>query len=295
MEAKISWELYRSYLSVLKEGSLSAAARDLGITQPTVGRHIAALERALGLALFTRSQFGLMPTEAAQGLRAYAETMASTAASLERAATAHGEGVRGVVRVSASDVMGVEVLPSLIEQVRRRYPDLKVELVLSNRVQDLLRGEADIAVRMMRPEQEQLLARRVGSIEIGLHAHRDYLARRGTPHRVGELAGHALIGFDQPSAYVRKASRAVPYFSRDSFSIYSDSDLAQLALIRSGAGIGGCQVPLARRNDRLVRVLSAEFSLQLETWVAMHEDLRASPRCRVMFDALVQGLQGYIK
>src|ERR1700735_5106743 len=109
MTTNIGWELYRSFLSVLKEGSLSGAARVLGITQPTVGRHITALEQALGVALFTRSQVGLHPTEAALGLRTSAETMESTAASLERAATAHGEGVRGAVRVSASEVIGVEV------------------------------------------------------------------------------------------------------------------------------------------------------------------------------------------
>ncbi|MGA7812090.1 LysR family transcriptional regulator, partial [Caballeronia sp.] len=245
MTTNIGWELYRSFLSVLKEGSLSGAARVLGITQPTVGRHIAALEQALGVALFTRSQLGLTPTETALGLRTYAETMESTAASLERAATASGEGVSGVVRVAASEVVGVEVLPPIIEQLRRRHPDLKVELVLSNRVQDLLRREADIAVRMMRPEQEQLVARRVGSIEVGLYARKDYLARQGMPRRFSELAGHSLIGFDQPSAFVRKASRSFQGFNREAFSIRTDSDLAQLALIRSGAGLGFCQAALA--------------------------------------------------
>jgi len=294
MTTNIGWELYRSFLSVLKEGSLSGAARVLGITQPTVGRHIAALEQALGVALFTRSQLGLTPTETALGLRTYAETMESTAASLERAATASGEGVSGVVRVAASEVVGVEVLPPIIERLRRRHPELKVELVLSNRVQDLLRREADIAVRMMRPEQEQLVARRVGNIEVGLFARKDYLARQGMPRRFSELAGHSLIGFDQPSAFIRKASRSFQGFNREAFSIRTDSDLAQLALIRSGAGIGGCQAPLAERDDRLTRVLPTEFSLQLETWVTMHEDLRTSPRCRVTFDVLIDGLARYI-
>jgi DNA-binding transcriptional LysR family regulator len=294
MTTNIGWELYRSFLSVLKEGSLSGAARVLGITQPTVGRHIAALEQALGVALFTRSQLGLTPTETALGLRTYAETMESTAASLERAATASGEGVSGVVRVAASEVVGVEVLPPIIEQLRRQHPELKVELVLSNRVQDLLRREADIAVRMMRPEQEQLVARRVGNIEVGLFARKDYLARQGMPRRFSELAGHSLIGFDQPSAFIRKASRSFQGFNREAFSIRTDSDLAQLALIRSGAGIGGCQAPLAERDDTLTRVLPTEFSLQLETWVTMHEDLRTSPRCRVTFDVLIDGLARYI-
>ena len=144
----ISWELYRSFLGVLREGSLSGAARALGITQPTVGRHVAALEEALEVVLFTRSQVGLLPTEVALALRTHAEAMESTAASLQRAASGQGEGVRGVVRVSTSEVVAVEVLPPIVAKLREAHPALKVELVSTNRVQDLLRREADIAVRM---------------------------------------------------------------------------------------------------------------------------------------------------
>jgi DNA-binding transcriptional LysR family regulator len=294
MTSEIGWELYRSFLGVLKEGSLSGAARALGITQPTVGRHIAALEQALGVLLFTRSQLGLLPTELALALRPYAELMASTAASLERAAASQGVGVSGTVRISASEVVGVEVLPPILAGLREAHPALKVELVLSNRVQDLLRREADIAVRMLRPKQEQLLARRVGQIELGLHASEDYLRRLGMPRSPEELAQHSVIGYDQPSAFVRSAGKSLPGFGRDSFSLRTDSDLAQLALIRCGAGIGFCQVPIARRDGGLQRVLAEPYTLQMETWVTMHEDLRHSPRCRVSFDALVEGLQRYL-
>ncbi|MGA2552326.1 MAG: LysR family transcriptional regulator [Burkholderiaceae bacterium] len=293
MASDIGWELYRSFLGVLKEGSLSGAARSLGITQPTVGRHVAALEEALGVALFTRSQAGLMPTEIALALRLHAEAMESTAASLLRVAASQGEGVRGTVRVSASDVIGVEVLPPIVADLCRNYPELKVEMVLTNRVQDLLRREADIAVRMVRPRQEQLVARRVGRIELGLHAHKDYLSRRGTPSSTDDLRSHTVIGYDQPSPFIREAAKVHPGFSRDLFTLRSDSDLAQLALIRSGAGIGVCQVPLARQNSALKRVLKGSVSWPLETWITMHEDLRQSPRCKVTFDALVDGLLRY--
>jgi len=161
MTSNIGWELYRTFLGVLREGSLSGAARALGITQPTAGRHVAALEDALGTVLFTRSQTGLLPTEVALALRTHAEAMESTAASLERAASSQGEGVRGVVRVSASEVVCAEVLPPIVARLRETHPALKVELVSTNRVQDLLRREADIAVRMVRPRQEQLVARRI--------------------------------------------------------------------------------------------------------------------------------------
>jgi DNA-binding transcriptional LysR family regulator len=293
MTANISWELYLSFLSVLKEGSLSAAARALGVTQPTVGRHIAALEKALGVALFTRSQMGLLPTEVALALRTHAEAMGSTAASLQRTAMSQGEGVRGVVRVSASEIISVEVLPPIIAHLRVQHPSLKVELVLTDRVQDLLRREVDIAVRMMRPDQEQLVARRIGQIELGLYARKDYLDKHGEPRDLNELASHSIIGYDQPSAFIRKAEKSVKGFSRDIFSVRTDSNLAQLALIRCGAGIGVCQVPLAKRDSALKRLLSKSFSLHLDTSVTMHEDLRHSPRCRATFDALVEGLQKY--
>ncbi len=294
MTSNIGWELHRTFLSVLREGSLSGAARALGITQPTAGRHVAALEEALGVVLFTRSQTGLMPTEVALALRTHAEAMESTAASLERAASSQGEGVRGVVRVSASEVVGTELLPPIIARLREAHPALKVELVSTNRVQDLLRREADIAVRMVRPRQEQLVARRIGNIELGLHAHRDYIARNGTPRSLDDLPAHTVIGYDQPTAFVRAAGKSLKNFTRDVFSLRTDSDLAQLALIRAGAGIGICQVGLAKRDPALVRLLPRAFSMKLDTWVTMHEDLRSSPRCRVAFDALVEGLAQYV-
>jgi len=294
MASDISWEFYRSFLGVLQEGSLSGAARALDIAQPTVGRHIAALEKSLSIALFTRSPTGLLPTEAAQSLRGFAESMHSTTASLERAAASQGAGVRGTVRVSASEIVGVEVLPPIVTRLRDQYPELTIELVLTNRVQDLLTREADIAVRMVRPRQELLVARRIGQIKLGLHAHRTYLARHGTPQTIADLTGHALIGYDQPTAFIRSAAKALNGWRRESFALRTDSDLAHLALIRAGAGIGVCQTPIARRDDAIVRVLPRQFSLPLETWITMHEDLRNSPRCRVTFDALVKGLQSHV-
>ncbi|QNM94724.1 LysR family transcriptional regulator [Chitinimonas koreensis] len=295
MENEIGWELYRTFLAVLTEGSLSGAARALGITQPTVGRHVGALEAAFGQPLFTRSQTGLLPTEAALALRGYAQTMHSTAAALARAAASRGQGVSGVVRISASEVIGIEVLPPMLAQLRQAHPQLRVELVPTNRVQDLLQREADIAVRMTAPRQAQLIARRVGEVELGLHAHADYLRQYGTPASLDELAGHALIGFDQETPFLRAARKLLPVWGRESFALRCDSDLAQLALIRAGCGIGICQTALAGRPGApLVRVLGGQFALRLETWVTMHEDLRNSPRCKAAFDALVEGLQAHV-
>ena len=291
------WELYRSFLAVLQEGSLSAAARALGLAQPTLGRHVEALEAALGLALFTRSQLGYAPTEAALALQPAAQALATAAAALRRVASAQGgdgRQVKGTVRISASEIMGVEVLPPILAGLREQHPALVVELSLSNRLEDLLQREADIAVRMQRPQQDVLVARRIGSIALGLHAREDYLARHGTPRTVEELAGHSLVGFDRETAFIRNLRRELGGVKREYFALRSDSDLAQLAAIRAGFGIGFCQVGLARRDPRLKRVLARRLSVRLDTWVAMHQDLRDSPHCRATFDALATGLQAYI-
>jgi len=291
----IGWELYRSFLSVLDEGSLSGAARALDLTQPTVGRHVTALERLLGLALFTRSQTGLIPTDAALALRADAEAMSTTAASLERAARGLGAGVRGAVRISASEIVGVEVLPPILADLREAHPQLEIELVLSNKVQDLVRREVDIAVRMTSPKQDVLLATRVGDVPVGLFAHKTYVERHGRPKSVADLAQHALIGFDQETPFQRSARATLSAWARENFALRCDSDLGQLALLRAGAGIGGCQLGIAKRDPNLVRVLPDDGSFKLTTWVAMHEGLRNHPRCRATFDALVKGLRRYTR
>ena len=294
-EKEPSWEWYRSFLQVLESGSLSAAARAMGITQPTVGRHIESLEAALGLTLFTRSSDGFSPTAAANELRPYAVGLATTTAALRRAASSHGSGVRGAVRLTASQVIGVEVLPPILTALRNEYPELTIELVLSNTADDLLRREADIAIRMFRPVQEALVAKRIGSIEVGLHAHERYLAVHGVPRSMKELSRHTVIGFDQENAYIRSLQSRFAAYNRNNFAFRADSDLAQLAAIRAGFGIGGCQSPLAARDPKLVRVLREEFSLTLDTWVAMHEDLRTSARCAVTFAALASGLTAYLQ
>lgn len=289
-----NWEWYRTFLNVLQSGSLSAAGRQMGLTQPTVGRHIDGLEAALGLKLFTRSFDGFAATEAALELRPYAVGLASTAAALRRVASSHRSQVRGVVRVTASEVIGVEVLPPILADLHSEHPELIIELVLSNKVDDLLHREADIAVRMIRPSQDALIARQIGGIEAGLYAHERYLDRRGVPRSMAELSGHSIIGYDQGNALIRKFQEQFPDFSRDSLALRADSDLAQLGAIRAGYGIGVCQAALAARDSALVRVLKSDFSLKMDTWIAMHEDLRASPRCAVTFAALTAGLNEHL-
>ncbi len=289
------WDLARAFLAVLEAGSLSGAARNLGLTQPTVGRQVAEFEARLGVPLFTRSRHGVKPTQAALDLRPHAETMAAAMTALRRSASGEAAQARGTVRLTASEFMGAAVLPPMLTRFHEAHPHIALELVLSDRIEDLLRHAADIAVRMVRPSQAALVARHIGPVSISLYAHRDYIARHGMPTSMAQLRTHTIIGFDaDPWGNAMLADQSPPA-SRDMFKLRTDSGLAQLEALRAGYGIGGCQEALARRQPELVPVLHEDFRLMLDCWVVMHEDLRTSRRVRLLFDHLVAELTAYLK
>jgi DNA-binding transcriptional LysR family regulator len=290
-----NWDELRTFLEVARDMSLSGAARRLGLTQPTVGRHIDALEDALGATLFTRSPRGLTPTAAATALVPHAEAMGAAAAALARSASSAAAVDRGVVRVTASDIMGAEALPAIFAGFRARNPGVAIELAVTNRNQDLARGDADIAVRMIRPTQSGLVARRIGVTRIRLYAHRDYVARFGEPRSLADLRQHCFIGFDRDNQTFRSAGSLAKALTREDFGFRCDSDLAQLAALRAGVGVGGCQDMIARRTPELVPVLPNAFQMMLEIWLVMHRDLKAAPRVRLLFDWLAAGLTDYVK
>ncbi len=289
------WDELRTFVEVARDGSLSGAARRLGLTQPTVGRHIDALERALGLSLFTRSPRGLTPTPAAAALEPHVEAMAAAATALARAASGEAAAEHGAVRVTASEVVGCEVLPPMLAAFRAAHPGIAIELALTNRNEDLARRDADIAVRMVRPTQSGLVARRIGASRIRFYAHRDYLVRFGEPSSLADLAGHCLIGFDHDSRTFRAAGEIGQSLTREDFRFRCDNDLAQLAALRAGVGIGGCQENIARRTPELVAVLPNAFDYALDVWLVMHKDLKATRRVRLLFDHLATGLGDYVK
>jgi DNA-binding transcriptional LysR family regulator len=290
-----NWDELRTFVEVARDGSLSGAARRLGLTQPTVGRHIDALEAALGLTLFTRSPRGLAATPAALALEPHAEAMSAAAAALGRAASGEAAADRGVVRVTASDVIGCEVLPPILAAFHAEHPGIAIELALTNRTQDLARRDADIAVRMLRPTQSGLVARRIGTSRIGLYAHRDYVAHFGEPRSLADLRSHCIIGFDRDNSTFRTAGDVARALTREAFGFRCDNDLAQLAALRAGVGVGGCQDNIARRSPELVAVLPNAFHYALDIWLVMHEDLKATRRVRLLFDRLAVGLTSYVK
>jgi DNA-binding transcriptional LysR family regulator len=290
-----NWDELRTFIEVVRDGSLSGAARRLGLTQPTVGRHINALEAALGSALFTRSPRGLTATPAALALTPHVEAMAAAAASLARTASGEAAADRGVVRVTASEVIGCEVLPPILAAFRVAHPGIALELALTNRTEDLARRDADVAVRMVRPTQSGLVARRIGAARIGLYAHRDYLSRFGEPRSLADLTNHCVIGFDRDNRAFRAAGDFAQRLRREDFGFRCDNDIAQLAALRAGVGIGGCQENIARRSPDLAAVLPNAIQYALEVWLVMHENLKPTRRVRLLFDSLAAGLTDYVK
>lgn len=291
----LSWDLLGAFLAVMRTGSLSGASRTLAVAQPTVRRQIAELEGVLGAVLFTRSQTGLAPTEAAVATLPYAESMAAVAEALVRSVSAPTDTDRGTVRVACSEVVGVEVLPPMVADLRRTHPQLQIELSVSNASADLLRRDADVAVRMVQPTQSALVALRVGTVKLALFASEAYLADHAVPRSPADLLrGHALIGKDRDTSFFAALAGAGISLKRKDFALRTDSDVAYLAAIRAGIGVGICQVPLADGPPRLRRVLP-KLAFDLPIWVVTHEDLRASRRVSLVFEHLVRSLTAYAR
>ncbi len=292
---QIHWDYWRSFAAVMDEGSLSGAAAVLGLTQPTLGRHVEALEDALGTTLFVRSVRGLSPTDTALALRPHAQAMAQAAAALVRSASGPADALEGTIRLTASEFVGANVLPEILAEFGDMHPGIAVELVLSDRTDDLTGRAADIAVRMVKPTQAALVAKWIGEVHIGLYAHRRYVERHGVPESLsGDLSGHRFIGYDADTRALEAVGAVGLNLSRETFSFRADRDAAQLALLRAGAGIGACQRPAAQRDPDLVPVAADEFGFDLGIWLVMHEDLRKIARMRAMFDHLAHGLSGYL-
>lgn len=292
MSLDVNWDDQRAFLAVMETGSLSAAARRLGLSHPTVRARIEGLEAALGAALFTRSVHGLIPTQTAEAMAAPARAMAHASEAMLRASSAESGAVAGRVRLSVSEFVGVEVLPPMLRSLRDKHPQLTIEFELSNASADLLDQQVDVAVRMHPPEQSALVARKVPSIPLGLFAHRDYLETYGRPASRAEIANHLFIGPDRNRADLAAVARFgdpghIRWIAR------TDSHPAQLALARAGLGIAVAQIPAAMRDPSLERVLADIELPELPTWIVTHENLRRLPRVGALFDHLVNAFEAY--
>jgi DNA-binding transcriptional LysR family regulator len=284
------WSLMRSFLAVIETGSLLAAARQLRVSQPTLGRHVAELERQLGTMLFERTGRGLVATSAARSIADQARAMADNAEAIGRTLTGQSKQLSGTVRITASETVATHLLPPLLARFRERETGIAIEIIASNAVSNLLRREADIAVRMVRPTQASLVARRVGEVRIGAYARKDYLRRRGVPGKPGEMRHHDLIGLDRDDSIIRSFAALGHRIERDSFVIRSDDHLVLWQALCAGLGIGFAATWLADRESSLERVLPDLPMPTLPVWLAVHREIRSSARIRALYDFLAVGI-----
>ena len=289
----MDWNLLKSFVAVAETGSLSAAARKIEVSQPSVGRHVAELERQLGIKLFRRGRAGYELSEDGIALLGRARAMREQAEAISRLALGATEAVAGTVRIAASEVVSAYVLPSMTAAFAETEPGIEIEIVASNQVENLLRRDADIAIRMVEPAQLDLVARKITDIPLTACAATSYLDRRGRPASPAEIVGHDLVGYDRGMELIDGFREFGVEIDRHGFRFRTDNQIVFWEAIRTGNGIGFAQVPLVDREP-LVEVILPGLPLpSLPMWLAMHRDVRTSARIRRVADFLHEQLKDY--
>lgn len=286
----LDWNQLKAFLETAEAGSLSAAARKLGLTQPTLSRQVAAIEQRMGVTLFERVGKAMALTPTGLDLLEHARAMGTAAEALRLAATGRSQAVGGVVSVSATDAVAAYLLPPLIKQLRENEPGIAIEVIASNALSDLLRREADIAIRHVKPEQPDLIARLIREASACFYASEDWVKVHGHPRRADEAAQLAFVGSDRSGQYLAYLRQHGLPLGEANFSGYCEHSVAHWALVRQGMGIGAMMEEIARDTPGIVRVLDDVPPVRFPIWLVTHRELRTSRRIRVVFEALAQGL-----
>ncbi len=289
----LDWSLVQAFLAVAKHGSLSAAARASGASQPTLGRQIKAIETRLGVSLFTRQAKGFVLTEAGQAILPAATAMADAATKFATAAAGRDMSISGTVRLTASVFVSQYILPRIISNIRKCHPDIQIELNATDEADNLLFREADIALRMFQPTQLEVITRKLGVLELGFFASRDYVERRGAPTNINELMQHDLLGYDRSERFIRGAAEFGWKLTREDFVFRCDQQTIHSEMIRTGCGIGILQKGIADEM-RLVPILPVFPMPGLEVWLTTHEALRHTPRVSAVWKLLDEGLAPWL-
>lgn len=288
--SSLDWSLAQAFLAVAETGSLSAAARALNTTQPTVGRQIKAMEQQLGADLFHRRPRGLVLTETGAQLVEPASAMRDAAGQMTLRAAGQSASLQGTVRITASVATSVYHLPQIIADIRTAEPAIEIELVPSDESRNLLFREADIAVRMYRPTQEDLIAQHIGDIPLGVFAAQSYLKRKGALTDPSQIKQHDIVGYDADTSIIDGMRAAGVPVDRHFFKVRCDDNIAYWNLVQAGCGIGFAQTSLGRDDPDMVEIDLGFPIPHLPIWLTAHEAMRHTPRIRRVWDMLAKGL-----
>lgn len=288
--AEFDWTLVKSFLAVLDAGSLMGAARRMGAQQPTLSRHVAELEAQLGAPLFERTGRGMRATALAQQVADAARQMQAGADALAQALARGREATTGTVRITTSDVAATWLLPGPLAALREAEPGIQVELVASNAISNLLRREADIAVRMVRPAQAALVARKLADLPIVAVAHDRYLQRHGAPRTPAELLQHVLVGYDRDDTLRRGFAAMGLAVPREAFALRTDDQVAYVQLVAAGAGIGFITEYVRAQLPGVQPLLPMLKIPPLPCWLAVHREIRGSKVVRRAYDLLSESI-----
>lgn len=286
----MDWAHIRSFLAVAETGSLSAAARGIGQSQPTLGRHIKAAEMALGAKLFVRVPHGLQLTDAGALLLEPAREMAGAYARLSTLAAGRDTALSGTVRITASVVVSHYILPDIIARFRSQEPDIAIDLVPSDDSQNLLYREADIAIRMFRPTQLDLIARKVVDQPVALYAANKLLQRVGQPKTIDDLAHLPFVGFDRSDLIIRAMRDAGLVVDRDFFGVRCDDQAAYWRLVCAGCGVGAMQTVIGDAQPKVQKLDVQPDIPAMPVWLAAHETVYHTPRIKRVWTFLAARL-----
>lgn len=288
---ELDWNQLKAFLATAEAGSLSAAARKLGLTQPTLSRQVAAIEKAMGVTLFERVGKAMALTTTGMDLLEHARAMGTAAEALNLAATGRSQAVGGVVSVSATDAVAAYLVPPLVRKLHEQDPGIAIEVIASNALSDLLRREADIAIRHVKPEQPELIARLVREASACFYASEDWVKAHGHPRSAADAARLPFIGAGRNAPYLGFLKQHGLPVTEANFSCHAEHSVASWALVRAGMGIGAMMDEIARQTPGVVRVLDEVPPVIFPIWLVTHRELRTSRRIRVVFEALAAGLQ----
>lgn len=284
------WNQARAFLATVEEGSLSAAARALGLTQPTLGRQVAALEEDLGILLFERVGKSLVLTPSGVELLDHVRAMCEAANRISLTASGQSKTIDGQVRITASDVMSAYILPPVLKRLRKTAPLLEIDIVASNDIRDLQLREADIAIRHVRPEQPGLIARHVSDATAHFYASKSYLDRNGRPESSDALTDHAFIGFGDNDRMIDRLNAFGLSLTRENFRLGSESGVVAWEMARHGLGIIVMSDEVAADAPGIERILPDMEPFIFPMWLTAHRELHTSRRIRLVFDLLANFL-----